>query len=61
MTWCYSSNQEVSPTAMPSTVFFLARKRCMYGGTELSLGPSTPSRLSEQCYGVGGEILGSNP
>ena len=55
------SNQEVSPTAIPSTVFFLARKRCTYGGTELFVGPSTPLRLAEQCYGVGKEISGSNP
>jgi len=55
------SNQEVSPTAIPSTVFFVATKRCIYGGTELSLGPLTPSRLAEQCYGVGREISGSNP
>jgi len=29
------SNQEELPTAIPSTVFFVATKRCMYGGTEL--------------------------
>ena len=55
------SNQEELPTAIPSTVFFVATKRCMYGGTELSVGPSTPLRPSEQCYGAGGEISGSNP
>jgi hypothetical protein len=33
------SSQEELPTAIPSTVFFVATKRCTYGGTELSVGP----------------------
>jgi hypothetical protein len=61
LTLVLTFSQEVSPTAIPSTVFFVATKRCMYGGTELLLGPSTPERLAEQCYGVGKEISGSNP
>ena len=41
MTHVLISNQEVSPTAIPSTVVFVATKRCTYGGTELSLGPAS--------------------
>ena len=55
------SNQEELPTAIPSTVFFVATKRCMYGGTELPVESSKLARLSGFGHGVGGEILGSNP
>ena len=55
------SNQEELPTAIPSTVFFVATKRCMYGGTELPVEPLKLERLSGFVHGVGGEIMGSNP
>ena len=55
------SKQEELPTAIPSTVFFVATKRCMYGGTELPVGPLKLERLSGFGYGVGGELVGSNP
>ena len=58
---CYFQSGGLAHRDSFQQFFFLARKRCTYGGTELSLGPSTPSRLAEQCYGVGREISGSNP
>jgi hypothetical protein len=42
--------------------FRVATKRCTYGGTELSLGPSTPLRLSERsATGQAERHSGSNP
>ena len=52
-----SCNRKDLLTAFPSTVFFVATKRCNLGGAELPVGPPKPERQSPN-KAVGGEILG---